>query len=164
MYLSRLTISCEIRSHVRQISVHGQPFSTDMDLIAMQRDFKKQRLIKSPTRPRSKEPKCIMLHICCIMEKFSKWKIISKQPLINSAAECVFLCFQGGLCQARERLPRVWHKWWVIGSARPLADLSPTCVAQGLTLFSHSNTLTSVCIFSILFSIHLLGCWQGEFV
>ena len=25
-------------------------------------------------------------------------------------------------------------------------------------------TLTSVCIFSILFSIHFLMCWQGEFV
>ena len=25
-------------------------------------------------------------------------------------------------------------------------------------------TLTSVCIFSILFSIHFLRCWQGEFV
>ena len=24
--------------------------------------------------------------------------------------------------------------------------------------------LTSVCIFSILFSIHFLRCWQGEFV
>ena len=29
-----------------------------------------------------------------------------------------------------------------------------------LTLY----TLTSVCIFSILFSIHFLMCWQGEFV
>ena len=29
-----------------------------------------------------------------------------------------------------------------------------------LTLY----TLTSVCIFSILFSIHFLRCWQGEFV
>ena len=29
-----------------------------------------------------------------------------------------------------------------------------------LTLY----TLTSVCIFSILFFIHFLRCWQGEFV
>ena len=29
-----------------------------------------------------------------------------------------------------------------------------------LTLY----TLTSVCIFSTLFFIHFLGCWQGEFV
>ena len=29
-----------------------------------------------------------------------------------------------------------------------------------LTLY----TLTSVCIFSILFSIHFLRCWEGEFV
>ena len=26
------------------------------------------------------------------------------------------------------------------------------------------NTLTSECIFSLLFSIHFLRCWQGEFV
>ena len=26
------------------------------------------------------------------------------------------------------------------------------------------NTLSSVCIFSLLFSIHFLMCWQGEFV
>ena len=26
------------------------------------------------------------------------------------------------------------------------------------------NTVTSVCIFSILFSIQSLGCWQGEFI
>ena len=32
--------------------------------------------------------------------------------------------------------------------------------ASSLTL----DTLTSVCIFSILFSIHFLRCWQGEFV
>ena len=31
---------------------------------------------------------------------------------------------------------------------------------MSLTLY----TLTSVCIFSILFSIHFLMCWQGEFV
>ena len=29
-----------------------------------------------------------------------------------------------------------------------------------LTLY----TLTSVCIFSILFSVNFLRCWQGEFV
>ena len=28
----------------------------------------------------------------------------------------------------------------------------------------HPNTLTSVCIFSILFSIQFLKCWKGEFV
>ena len=31
---------------------------------------------------------------------------------------------------------------------------------EGLTLYA----LTSVCIFSILFFIHFLRCWQGEFV
>ena len=35
-----------------------------------------------------------------------------------------------------------------------------------LDYFTHINlsTLTSVCIFSILFSIQFLRCWQGEFV
>ena len=32
--------------------------------------------------------------------------------------------------------------------------------SKELTLY----TLTSVCIFSILFPIHFLGCWQGELV
>ena len=31
-------------------------------------------------------------------------------------------------------------------------------------LFSTLNTWKSVCIFSILFSMHFLRCWQGEFV
>ena len=41
---------------------------------------------------------------------------------------------------------------------------------QGLETKTHLentftlNTLTSVCIISILFSIHFLWCWQGEFV
>ena len=41
---------------------------------------------------------------------------------------------------------------------------------QGLQTKTHLentftlNTLTSVCIISILFSIHFLWCWQGEFV
>ena len=34
------------------------------------------------------------------------------------------------------------------------------CTTTSLTLY----TLTSVCIFSILFSIHFPRCWQGEFV
>ena len=33
----------------------------------------------------------------------------------------------------------------------------------GMALLTFYN-LKSVCIFSLLFSIHLLGCWQGEFV
>ena len=34
------------------------------------------------------------------------------------------------------------------------------CTTTSLTLY----TLTSVCIFSILFSMHFPRCWQGEFV
>ena len=53
-----------------------------------------------------------------------------------------------------------------------LLTLSPECqpfdqwVFQivGSVAFLTFNTLTSVCIFSILFSIHFPGCWQGELV
>ena len=33
-------------------------------------------------------------------------------------------------------------------------------IIQNSTIY----TLTSVCIFSILFSVHFQRCWQGEFV
>ena len=36
----RPAISCEIRSHIREIFVHGQPFSTHMDLSCEKLDFK----------------------------------------------------------------------------------------------------------------------------
>ena len=35
---------------------------------------------------------------------------------------------------------------------------------RGSSVFLTLYTLTSLCIFSILFTIHFLMCWQGEFV
>ena len=63
-----------------------------------------------------------------------------------------------------------WNPWAFLISVKPpaLADqpLTSSCCCRphsflwALTLY----TLTSVCIFSILFSIHFLRCWQREFV
>ena len=44
-------------------------------------------------------------------------------------------------------------------TSMPVSSLC-MCTTTSLTLY----TLTSVCIFSILFSIHFPSCWQGEFV
>ena len=60
------------------------------------------------------------------------------------------------ILKRRTSLISLWVDEVIILLADILCRRSPNSVAL--------YTLTSVCIFSILFPIHFLRCWQGEFV
>ena len=75
----------------------------------------------------------------------------------GKGTEVQFLCtqgtLQGGLMFTRHLHPPQLY-------IQAILYIYKTDYMMSLTLY----TLTSVCIFSILFSIHFLMCWQGEFV
>ena len=81
----------------------------------------------------------------------------------GKSTELKFLCTQGTLQGGRVEdhklmFTRQLHSPQLYNQA--ILYIYKTDHMMPLTLY----TLTSVCIFSILFSIHLLVCWQGEFV
>ena len=81
----------------------------------------------------------------------------------TEGTELQFLCTQGTLQGGRvedHRLmfTRKLHSPQLYIQA--ILYIYKTDYMMSLTLY----TLTSVCIFSILFSLHLLMCWKGEFV
>ena len=75
----------------------------------------------------------------------------------GKGTEVQFLCtqgtLQGGLMFTRHLHPPQLY-------IQAILYIYKTDYMMSLTLY----TLTSVCIFSILFYIHFLMCWQGEFV
>ena len=75
----------------------------------------------------------------------------------GKGTEVQFLCTQGAL-QGGLMFTRHLHPPQLYIQA--ILYIYKTDYMMSLTLY----TLTSVCIFSILFSIHFLMCWQGEFV
>ena len=81
----------------------------------------------------------------------------------GKSTELKFLCTQGTIQGGRVEdhklmFTRQLHSPQLYNQA--ILYIYKTDHMMPLTLY----TLTSVCIFSILFSIHLLMCWQGEFV
>ena len=83
----------------------------------------------------------------------------------RKGTELQFLCTQGTLQGGRVEDHRLM---FTIGTStyhnyifkQYSSYIHKTDYMMSLTLY----TLTSVCIFSILFSLHLLMCWKGEFV
>ena len=83
----------------------------------------------------------------------------------TEGTELQFLCTQGTLQGGRVEDHRLM---FTIGTStyhnyifkQYSSYIHKTDYMMSLTLY----TLTSVCIFSILFSLHLLMCWKGEFV
>ena len=81
----------------------------------------------------------------------------------TEGTELQFLCTQGTLQGGRvedHRLMFTRHLHSPQLYIQAILYIYKTDYMMSLTLY----TLTSVCIFSILFSIHLLMCWKGEFV
>ena len=81
----------------------------------------------------------------------------------GKGTELQFLCTQGTLQGGREedhRLMFTRHLQLPQLYIQAILCIYKTDYIMSLTLY----TLTSVCIFSILFSIHFLMCCQGEFV
>ena len=81
----------------------------------------------------------------------------------TKGTELQFLCTQGTLQGGRvedHRLMFTRHLHSPQLYIQAILYIYKTDYLMPLTLY----TLTSVCIFSILFSIHFLMCWQGEFV
>ena len=77
--------------------------------------------------------------------------------------ELQFLCTQGTLQGGRMEDRRLMFTRQLHSPqlyVQATLYIYKTDYMMSLTLY----TLTSVCIFSILFSIHFLMCWQGEFV
>ena len=77
--------------------------------------------------------------------------------------ELQFLCTQGTLQGGRvedHRMMLTRHLHLPQLYIQAILYIYKTDYMMSLTLY----TLTSVCIFSMLFSIHFLMCWEGEFV
>ena len=74
-----------------------------------------------------------------------------------------FLCTQDTLQGGRvedHRLMFTWHLYSPQLYIQAILYIYKTDYIMSLILY----TLTSVCIFPILLSVHFLMCWQGEFV
>ena len=54
--------------------------------------------------------------------------------------------------------------WFIIFRTTQVNHQLISLSSNHLIKHTDNYTMTSVCIFSILFSIHFLRCWQGEFV
>ena len=81
----------------------------------------------------------------------------------GKGTELQFLCTQGTLQGGRVEDHRLMFTRQLHSPQlyiQAILYIYKTDYLMPLTLY----TLTSVCIFSILFSIHFLMCWQGEFV
>ena len=81
----------------------------------------------------------------------------------GKGTELQFLCTQGTLQGGRVEDHRLMFTRQLHSPQlyiQAILYIYKTDYMMPLTLY----TLTSVCIFSILFSIHSLVCWQGEFV
>ena len=81
----------------------------------------------------------------------------------RKGTELQFLCTQGTLQGGRvedHRLMFTRHLHRPQLYIQVILYIYKTDYMMSLTLY----TLTSVCIFSILFSIYFLMCWQGELV
>ena len=81
----------------------------------------------------------------------------------GKGTELQFLSTQGTLQGGRVEDHRLMFTWQLHSPQlyiQAVLYIYKTDYMMSLTLY----TLTSVCIFSILFSIHFLMCWQGEFV
>ena len=93
---------------------------------------------------------------CCSLLIFAAKKA-------TKGTELQFLCTQGTLQGGREEDHRIMftgHLHLPQLYIQAILYICRTDYIMSLTLY----TLTSVCIFSILSSIHFLICWQGEFV
>ena len=93
---------------------------------------------------------------------FLLWLLLFVAKKVGKGTELQFLCTQGTLQDRRVEDHRLMF-------TRQLH--SPQLYIQAILyiyktdyMMSSLYTLTSVCIFSILFSTHFLACWQGEFV
>ena len=81
----------------------------------------------------------------------------------GKGTELQFLCTQGTLQGGRvedHKLMFTWHLHPPQLYIQAILYIYQTDCIMSSTLY----TLTQVCIFSILFSLHFLMCWQGEFV
>ena len=81
----------------------------------------------------------------------------------TEGTELQFLCTQGTLQGGRVEDHRLMFTRQLHSPQlyiQAILYIYKTDYMMSLTLY----TLTSVCIFSILFSLHLLMCWKGEFV
>ena len=99
-----------------------------------------------------------------------KWQLFKSDNLKRSCASI----------SASESRPLSWmtNCWWSIFMGLLISPLSLHLIWENFYWFSQSNvhvhkritttcrptTLKSVYIFSLLFSIHFLRCWQGEIV
>ena len=99
----------------------------------------------------------------CHEKYFLVWLLFFVAKKVCKGSELQFLCRQGTLQGGRvedHRLRFTKHLHPPQLYIQAILYLYKTDYMMSLILY----TLTPVCIFSLLFSIHFLTCWQREFV